>query len=54
MKKLIAKRIKITKKGKILKRKQGLCHNRSKKKSKFIRKIRKLSPLSLKILKEKI
>ncbi|HDY72571.1 MAG TPA: 50S ribosomal protein L35 [bacterium] len=44
--KSVAKRFKITKTGKVLRRVVGLCHYRAKKTGKQIRKRRKLVPLS--------
>ncbi len=54
MKKLISKRLKFTKTGKIIKRKPGLSHNRSKRKSKITKNKRKTGLLSPKALKGKI
>ena len=44
--KSIAKRFKITRTGKVLRRHAGLCHYRAKKSGKAIRKRRKLVPMA--------
>ncbi|XOB41198.1 MAG: 50S ribosomal protein L35 [Candidatus Nealsonbacteria bacterium] len=44
--KSVAKRFKITRTGKVLRRAVGLCHYRAKKSGKQIRKRRKLVPLA--------